>query len=226
MAIRLARTALGRIFFQRCFSLFMSLLLLVVLAPLVEPTPGGRALVNGFNLMIVVAAVATLGRTVASFVIALLLAGPTLVFHWLGMGEAGGEMLMWSWVFAAALYVATLSYLLGYVFRRDVMTADKLWGAAASYLMIGVLWVYLYALVEHFYPGSFGSGGVPGKYGVSELVYFSFTVLTSTGFGDITPLTRQARSVCTLEQIVGVLFVTILIARLAGVYPPKIETRR
>ena len=117
MAIRIARTALGRIFFQRCFSLFISLLLLVILAPLVEPTPGGRALVNAFNLMIVVAAVATLGRTVASFVIALLLAGPTLFFHWLGMGEAGREMLMWSWVFAAALYVATLSYLLGYVFR-------------------------------------------------------------------------------------------------------------
>ena len=103
------------------------------------------------------------------------------------------------------------------------MTGDKLWGAAASYLMIGVLWVYLYSLVEYFYPGSFGSGGVAGKYDLSEMVYFSFTVLTSTGFGDITPLSRQARSLCTLEQIIGVLYVTILIARLAGVYPPKAE---
>jgi hypothetical protein len=46
-------------------------------------------------------------------------------------------------------------------------------------------------------------------------------VLTSTGFGDITPLTRAARGVCMLEQITGALFVAILIARLAGVYPPK-----
>ena len=46
------------------------------------------------------------------------------------------------------------------------------------------------------------------------------TVLTSTGFGDITPLARQARSVCVVEQIAGALFVAILIARLAGVYPP------
>jgi hypothetical protein len=176
-------------------------------------------------MLIVLAAAATLGQTPASFTIALLLAGPTIAFQWLGLRLLGSEMLMWSWAFGAALYVATLSYLLGYVFRRDVMTADKLWGAAASYLMIGVLWVYLYSLVEYFYPGSFGSGGVPGTYDLSEMVYFSFTVLTSTGFGDIIPMSRQARSLCTLEQIVGVLFVTILIARLAGVYPPKREAR-
>ena len=225
MAIQIARATLGRIFFQRCCYLFVALLLRVVLAPLIEPTPMGRAFVTGINMLIVLAAAATLGQTPASFTIALLLAGPTIAFQWLGLRLLGSEMLMWSWAFGAALYVATLSYLLGYVFRRDVMTADKLWGAAASYLMIGVLWVYLYSLIEYFYPGSFGSGGVPGTYDLSEMVYFSFTVLTSTGFGDITPMSRQARSLCTLEQIIGVLYVTILIARLAGVYPPKGEAR-
>ena len=54
-----------------------------------------------------------------------------------------------------------------------------------------------------------------------EFVYFNFTVLTSTGFGDLTPLSRQARSLCIVEQIAGALFVAILIARLAGVYPPR-----
>ena len=46
-------------------------------------------------------------------------------------------------------------------------------------------------------------------------------MLTSTGFGDVTPLTRQARGICMVEQITGALFVAILIARLAGVYPPR-----
>jgi hypothetical protein len=224
MAIQRARAALGRIFFQRCFYLFLALLLLVTAAPLIDPTSTGRVAVNLLNMLIIVSAVATLGQGLASFVIALLLAAPTMVFLWLGLSGYGQEMFMRSWVFGAALYAATLSYLLGYVFRRDVMTADKLWGAAASYLMIGVLWVYLYALVQYFYPGSFGIGGVPDQYDVGKMVYFSFTVLTSTGFGDFTPLSRQARSLCVLEQIVGVLFVTILIARLAGVYPPKGET--
>ena len=56
--------------------------------------------------------------------------------------------------------------------------------------------------------------------GLSSFIYFSFTVITSTGFGDIAPLSRQARSLCVLEQVSGALFVAILIARLAGVYPP------
>jgi hypothetical protein len=46
-------------------------------------------------------------------------------------------------------------------------------------------------------------------------------VLTSTGFGDIVPLSPQARAVCIVEQLTGALFVAILIARLAGVYPPR-----
>lgn len=53
-----------------------------------------------------------------------------------------------------------------------------------------------------------------------EFLYFSFTVLTSTGFGDLSPLSPPARSLCIVEQLGGVLFVSILIARLAGVYPP------
>ena len=54
----------------------------------------------------------------------------------------------------------------------------------------------------------------------ADLVYFSFTVLTSTGFGDMYPLHPVARVLVTLEQIVGTLFVAIFIARLAGAYPP------
>jgi len=49
----------------------------------------------------------------------------------------------------------------------------------------------------------------------------SFTVLASTGFGDIVPLSRQARAICVVEQLAGALFLAILIARPAGVYPPS-----
>jgi hypothetical protein len=99
------------------------------------------------------------------------------------------------------------------------MTTDKLWGAAAAYMMIGVLWMYFYGIVQHLHPGSFSVGGTAKPLSAIDLLYFSFTVLTSTGFGDISPVTPQARAICVLQQIVGILFVAILIARLAGVYP-------
>jgi hypothetical protein len=101
------------------------------------------------------------------------------------------------------------------------MTQDKLFGAASAYLMIGVFWAYLYAIIEFFYPQSYMIVGQPGRLVYADALYLSITVLTSTGFGDVTPLTRPARGICMIEQIVGALFVAILIARLAGVYPPR-----
>jgi hypothetical protein len=221
LAIGATRAALGRIFFQRCFYLFVALLVLVAGAPLIEPTPHGRIAVNFISVFVIVAAVATLGRTAGSFVIALLLAVPTVALHWDALKANHPDMLIWSWAFASSLYLATLIYLLRYVFQQAVMTADRLWGAAAAYLLIGVLWAYLYGLVGHFYPLSFSLGGVASDLEVADFVYFSFTVLTSTGFGDMAPLSRPARSLCILEQLVGALFISILIARLAGVYPPR-----
>src|SRR5207342_3442865 len=63
MAITLARAALGRIFYQRCFYLFLVLLALIVVVPFIEPTPAGRFLVNVTGTAVVIAAVATVGRT-------------------------------------------------------------------------------------------------------------------------------------------------------------------
>lgn len=72
------------------------------------------------------------------FIMALLLAAPALVFQWLALTSNQPAMFVGSWTFGAGLYLATLTYLLRYVFHRDVMTGDKLWGAAAAYLMLGV----------------------------------------------------------------------------------------
>lgn len=55
------------------------------------------------------------------------------------------------------------------------------------------------------------------------MIYFTFTVLTTTGFGDVTPVLPLARALVTLEQLSGTLFIAILIARLAGIYPAKAE---
>jgi voltage-gated potassium channel Kch len=88
--------------------------------------------------------------------------------------------------------------------------------------MLAFLWAFFYALIESFTPGSFALGdanlGEPS--GFMHILYFSYTTLTTTGYGDITPISDQARSFVIIEEFVGVFFVGILIARLAGLYPP------
>ena len=223
MTIGRARTTLALVFYQRCFYLFVAMLALVMAMLLLEPTPRGRIMLNGGNLLVVITAVAAIGRTQLSVVIALLLATPALIFQLLAIDGSDSQFLLHSWTFGAALYAATIAYLLRYVFQHDVMTADKLYGAAAAYLMLGALWAYLYAIADHVQPGSFAFGGAVVSPPIGDLVYFSFTVLTSTGFGDAVPLQRYARGLCVFEQLVGGLFLAILIARLAGVYPPRKE---
>jgi uncharacterized BrkB/YihY/UPF0761 family membrane protein len=220
MAIAHAREQLGRVFSQRCFYLFIVLLLLIAGVPFVEPTHFGKLATNATNLFVIIATVAAVGRTTLSFVIALLLALPTIGFQWLHLAGDDADALYRSWLFGGALYLASIVYLLRYVFQRDVMTSDKLFGAAAGYLMIGVFWAYVFALVGHFYPNAFAVYGAATPLSFIDCIYFSFTVLTSTGFGDITPLIRQARALVVVEQVLGSLFLAVLIARLAGVYPP------
>jgi hypothetical protein len=221
MAINVARERLGRIFGQRCFYLFVVLVTLIGALPFIEPaTTNGRIAVNVVNLFVIIATVAAVGRTALSFVIALLLAAPALGFQWITCRPA--SPLARSWAFGCALRGRDrLSAPLRVPAR--CMTTDKLFGAAAAYLMIGICWVYIFALVGYFHPDAFALYGTAAPLSFADDLYFSFTVLTSTGFGDITPLIRQARALCVVEQIMGALFLAVLIARLAGVYPPTLR---
>src|SRR3954463_9312134 len=221
MAIASTRDAVSRLFYQRCFWLFSALLVVVGAVSFIPASDQGRLFLNGINIFLLLATVAAVGRTTLSFVVAVLLAAPAVVFQYIGLWQDSDADLAWSWIFSATLYFITIVYLFRYVFQPRIMTQDKLFGAAAAYLLIGVFWAYLYAIIGAFYPRSFMVVGVPGQVVYADALYLSITVLTSTGFGDVTPLTRQARGVCMVEQITGALFVAILIARLAGVYPPR-----
>src|SRR5258705_11907795 len=98
---------------------------------------------------------------------------------------------------------------------------DKLYGAAAVYLMLGVLWAYFYNILLYFHPGALTVSGTPVSALLpSSLLYFSLVTLTATGMSDIMPAHPSARMLCAFEMITGVLFIAVLIARLAGSYPP------
>jgi hypothetical protein len=169
--------------------------------------------------MVLLTAVAAVGRSWFSFVIAFILVLPALVFRLLALESNSPGYLALSWGFNAVFYTFTLANLLNYVLRRDFMTADKLYGAVAAYMLVAILWAFLYGVLQYFYPGAYGVGGTPKVLDMGEMIYFSFTALSTAGFGDITPMLIQSRFLTILEMITGVMYVAILIARLTGVYP-------
>ena len=204
---------------QRCFLLFLALLALLIVTPFVGETSHGREIVGLVNAVVLVTAVAAVGRSSLSLVIAFFLAMPVVAFQFLALqtGESGYFAL--SRGFGIAFYAFTLAHLLQYVLRQDKITADKLYGAVAAYMMIAILWAFMYGVLQYFYPGSYAVGGTPKALDMGDMIYFSFTALSTAGFGDITPVLIQSRFLTILEMVTGVMYVAILIARLTGVYP-------
>jgi hypothetical protein len=221
-----SRNALRQLFFQRCFYLFTTLLAMILLAPFIEDTHAGVLTRNVINVFVVLSAVAAVGRSLVSFLTVLILALPALVLRWQSVSSENPGHVDLALGFDVAVYATAIALLLRYVFDREVMTSDRLWGAASAYLMIGLLWSFLFAIVDRIQPGSFAVRGEIGMLALHDLIYFSFSSLTTTGFGDIVPVGRIAKTAATLQVIIGQLFIAILIAKLVGVYPAALHEKK
>lgn len=100
------------------------------------------------------------------------------------------------------------------VFGGGTVTLDRIWGAVALYMLAGIIWAAAYELVDLYLPGAF-AGVAPGdKADRWTWVYFSFSTLTTVGYGDITPIAHAARSLANLEALIGQLYPAIVLARL------------
>jgi len=118
-----------------------------------------------------------------------------------------------------------LTFLAGSVFAdvirtRDV-TIDTVFGACTVYLTLGLLWAVIYTMLEATHPGSFNSVTHAGDLAsrdelLPQFVYYSFITLATVGYGDITPVSQEARGLAMLEAILGQLYIAIMIARLVG----------
>jgi hypothetical protein len=113
-----------------------------------------------------------------------------------------------------------LAITLGWVVARQVfatgrVTYHRIIGAILLYFLISLMFVALFVLVGQLIPKAFSGIAIDDSTALaSNLIYFSFVTLTSTGYGDVVPLHPIARSLCNIECIIGQLYPAILLARL------------
>jgi voltage-gated potassium channel Kch len=143
-------------------------------------------------------------------------------------GVAGKVVSLAVLVLQVPFHAYAVLLLMSYVLRDRVVTLDELFACASAYILMAILWGSAYALVLAFDPSALyinEANNPDGRLAFSELIYFSMTTLTSVGFGEITPVAPIARSLVMLQQVVGVLFVAILVARLTGLYEKQVDQR-
>ncbi|NIP93709.1 MAG: two pore domain potassium channel family protein, partial [Akkermansiaceae bacterium] len=88
---------------------------------------------------------------------------------------------------------------------ESVRKTDRILAGICGYLLIGMFWSNLYFLIEIFAPGSFSDPNGEGFQRV-DFLYFSFTSLTTLGYGDVLPVSDPARIISILESVFGVLY--------------------
>ena len=98
------------------------------------------------------------------------------------------------------------------MFRASRVTADTIVGGICVYLLIGLLWALMYILLNNLKSGVIAFDGDP------SLFYFSFTTLTTLGYGDIVPKGRYVMMLANFEAISGQVFLAVFIARLVGLH--------
>lgn len=121
-------------------------------------------------------------------------------------------------LFRLAVYLIIFSSIMGYVLDPSPVTNEKIYGALSGYLILGIIWALVYALFFTLEPGSFS---LPEELQGEGLVgmwayYFSFTTLTTLGYGDITPRLPAVQSYAMVEAACGQIFLAVLIARLVA----------
>jgi hypothetical protein len=105
------------------------------------------------------------------------------------------------------------------VLRQKEVTREVISLSISTYLLMGLTWGLLYIVLRDLQPTalSFGANGPTSEeQTIPLLIYFSLTTLSTIGFGDITPLTLQARYASVAEGITGQFYLAILVARLVG----------
>jgi uncharacterized membrane protein len=115
-----------------------------------------------------------------------------------------------------------LIIILDHLLTAQKVNADLVMGGACAFVLIGFFWAHLYYLLDFFHPHSF-KGLEKFEDDFLDYIYYSFVTLTTAGYGDVIPVTNQARGLTILEAIIGQLYLAIMVARLVGSHAQNIN---
>jgi len=119
------------------------------------------------------------------------------------------------------ILMTALVVILDRILRRSAVTVQSLAGALSAYLIIGMFFASLFGVLDALTPGPFFASGEAAN--SRSFQYFSYTTLTTLGYGDYTAAMFPGRSIATFEALVGQVFLAVLVARLVAAFHGRSE---
>ncbi len=133
-------------------------------------------------------------------------------------GSSNPKITVSFYIIGRAVYssflVIAITIFLRKLFAVRIITSDRIKGSICVYFLLGILGSFLYEIIYRFDSGAFQVAQITPM----TFIYYSYSVLTTLGFGDITPVNNMAISLTCLHAVTGQMYLVIIIARLIGVY--------
>jgi hypothetical protein len=199
-----------------------AVLLLVQLAgmllyPFIEGTDAGRLGLGVFGIVVLTITTGMVRRTPGLNWFAGVIALPAVVMLALQALFGMPWLLPWSAALEALFYFYAAGSLIAYMMADRRATTDELFAAGATFTLLAWAFAYIYVLIQALQPGCFAAAVNPQSPRTwTELMYMSFALLSSTGIGDVIPISTHARMVAAVEMFVGVMYLAAVVSRLIG----------
>jgi hypothetical protein len=197
--------------------LLLAQLLGMLLYPFLEQTRYGHVAFNAFGILILTFTIRMVHRTPGPTWISVAMAVPIIALLTAQMLFELPHLVAWSSGLEALFYFYAAGSLIAYMLEDRRVTTDELYAAGATFTLLGWGFTHLYLGVQALAPHSFGAAVNPELPRTwTELNYLSFALLSSTGIGDVIPLTVHARALASIEMFVGLIYLAAVVARLIG----------
>ena len=169
------------------------------------------------GLIVPILAVWTVYRSPATNWIGFVLVTASISTLLLAIFGGQTQLLAWSHAFESLLYFYAATSLVMYMFQDNIVTLDELYAAAATFTLLVWAFALAYSVCQQIYPGSVLAAINPNNpRSWIELLFMSFSIQSSTGVGDVIPITGPARAIGSLQIFTGVMYIAIVVSRLVG----------
>jgi hypothetical protein len=194
----------------------------VLLYPFMEGVDGGRALFSLFGIVVLGLAVLAVRSSPALTWVSLMLGIPATILLLLIAATGDEAMLPYASALEAILYFYAAYALIRYMLADHEITRDELYAVGATFTLVAWGFAHVFVVWQAIEPGSFTAAVDPQADRTwMELLFLSFTTLTSTGLSDVVPIEPFARALVMLEQVAGVAFIAVVVSRLVAMTIPR-----
>ena len=204
--------------------LLLSLLVAILLTPVLNQDNWRRLMLAAVTFIPIVLSIVRLSQIKRWVWPSVLLALGNAVFVVAGNTFASSTLTGVRWALLAAFFGLTAAGLFSHLRNSRSVARAQLYTAVNIYLLLGLLWATLYLAIDAFSPGSIQIRSHPADH-QTELLYFSLVTLSTIGYGDIVPLSGEARILAALEGVTGVLYIAITVALLVGRFRNEVSDR-